>query len=104
MFDLHIVLLAGCFLAQSRNKCKITRLHFINDIVKGTPIVLDLSPEAWSRVARSRAVVDKIVAENRVVYGITTGFGNFANVVIPHDKVEEVRACNACVQRVRGSE
>ena len=50
-----------------------------------------LTDEAKDRVAEGRAVVDKIVAENRVVYGVTTGFGQFADVVIPKDKVEELQ-------------
>jgi histidine ammonia-lyase len=58
---------------------------------QGDDVTLDLSPEAWVNVRKARAVVDKIVSENRVVYGVTTGFGNFANVVIPPDKVEEVQ-------------
>jgi len=37
-------------------------------------------------VLRSRQTLDEIVAENRVVYGVTTGFGNFANVCIAQDK------------------
>jgi len=52
---------------------------------------LDLTDEAWKRVHAAREVVDKIVREKKVVYGITTGFGNFANVVIPMDKVEQLQ-------------
>ncbi|MEI6385112.1 MAG: histidine ammonia-lyase [Spirochaetota bacterium] len=43
---------------------------------------VEISPEAFVRVARSRAVVDRCVAENRVSYGITTGFGKFSDVFI----------------------
>ena len=35
-------------------------------------------------------MVDEIVRENRVVYGITTGFGKFARTVIGKDKLEYV--------------
>lgn len=48
---------------------------------------LSLSEDAWSAVRKSRAVVDTIVSEGRTVYGINTGFGNFSEVVIPHDKL-----------------
>ncbi|KAJ8050403.1 Histidine ammonia-lyase [Holothuria leucospilota] len=48
---------------------------------------IDISPQAWDRVAKSRAVVDKILREKRVVYGISTGFGSFATVVISPDKL-----------------
>ncbi len=41
-----------------------------------------LSPCARERVARSRAVVEQLVREGRVVYGITTGVGELAGVRI----------------------
>ena len=44
--------------------------------------VLSLTDASRSAIERARAVVDDWVAEHRVVYGITTGFGEFANVVI----------------------
>ena len=50
-----------------------------------------LSPEARAGVARARLVVDEAVAQGRVVYGITTGFGNFADVVIPGHKLRELQ-------------
>jgi histidine ammonia-lyase len=42
-------------------------------------------------VARSRRVVDEAVARKAVVYGVTTGFGNFADVVIPLDRLRELQ-------------
>ena len=50
-----------------------------------------LSPSAREAVTRSRRVVDDAVARGDVVYGITTGFGNFASVVIPGDKLAELQ-------------
>jgi histidine ammonia-lyase len=46
-----------------------------------------LAPRAATRVDAARAVIDRAVSEGRVVYGVTTGFGNFADVVIPKDKL-----------------
>lgn len=37
-------------------------------------------------MVRARRVVDEAVARGAVVYGVTTGFGNFADVMIPHDR------------------
>src|SRR5690606_25942084 len=48
--------------------------------------------DALVRVERARALVDRIVAEHRVVYGITTGFGALAEVVIPADRIRELQA------------
>jgi histidine ammonia-lyase len=41
-------------------------------------------------VSKARMMVDDIVKENRVVYGITTGFGKFARTVIEKDKLKYV--------------
>ena len=43
---------------------------------------VEISEEAIKRVEKSRGIVDKIVEEDRVVYGITTGFGKFSDVSI----------------------
>ena len=40
-----------------------------------------------SAALAARAVIDRAVTENRVVYGVTTGFGKFADVVIPREKL-----------------
>lgn len=50
-----------------------------------------LSEEAIKRVNESRALVDKLVDENKVVYGITTGFGKFSDVVITGDETRELQ-------------
>jgi histidine ammonia-lyase len=50
-----------------------------------------LAPAAREAVARARRVVDDAVARGEVVYGVTTGFGNFAEVVIPRDKLAELQ-------------
>eukprot|EP00928_Gymnodinium_smaydae_P092464 TRINITY_DN76347_c0_g1_i1.p1 TRINITY_DN76347_c0_g1~~TRINITY_DN76347_c0_g1_i1.p1 ORF type:complete len:596 (+),score=89.34 TRINITY_DN76347_c0_g1_i1:56-1843(+) len=52
---------------------------------------IDLSKEAWSRVAEGRKVVDAILAEGKVAYGINTGFGLFSEVVIGPDKLRELQ-------------
>ena len=41
-----------------------------------------LAPEARDAMERSRALAEKIAAEKRVAYGITTGFGDFATVAV----------------------
>lgn len=50
-----------------------------------------LAPVARAAIVRSRRVVDDAVAAGQVVYGVTTGFGNFADVVIPHDKLQALQ-------------
>ncbi len=55
-------------------------------ITAGEGVTLDEG--ALALVAENRAVVDRIVAEGSTVYGINTGFGQFATVVIPPDQLE----------------
>ncbi|HAZ21279.1 MAG TPA: histidine ammonia-lyase [Firmicutes bacterium] len=50
-----------------------------------------IADEAWAKVERARAFVEQIIAENRVVYGITTGFGKFSEVSISADATEELQ-------------
>lgn len=47
-----------------------------------------LSSAATPAMLASRAVVDKVVSNGETVYGITTGFGDLANVRIAPDEVD----------------
>ncbi|BAU26034.1 histidine ammonia-lyase [Aneurinibacillus soli] len=49
------------------------------------------SAESLARVDASRRAVEKIVAENRVAYGINTGFGKLSDVVIDQKDVESLQ-------------
>lgn len=46
---------------------------------------VELSADAKAAMERSRALAEKISAEKRVAYGITTGFGDFATVAVPEE-------------------
>ncbi|NP_001086064.1 histidine ammonia-lyase, gene 2 S homeolog [Xenopus laevis] len=52
---------------------------------------IKLTPQAENKVQQSRLLIDSIVQENKVVYGITTGFGRFARTVIPVGKLKELQ-------------
>ncbi|WP_257349303.1 histidine ammonia-lyase [Pseudalkalibacillus decolorationis] len=49
------------------------------------------SKESLARVKESRKAVDEIVATNKVVYGITTGFGKMSDVWIEPNQVEDLQ-------------
>jgi histidine ammonia-lyase len=49
------------------------------------------APDARARMDEARAYVDRIIADGRVVYGITTGFGKFSDVTIAGDDVLELQ-------------
>jgi histidine ammonia-lyase len=55
----------------------------------GRAVAVDAA--ALAAVARSRAVVDAAVAKGAVVYGVNTGFGNFADVVIARAQLGELQ-------------
>ena len=50
-----------------------------------------LSPDAREAVNRARAVVDEIVASNKVAYAITTGVGKLSDVRIAGDQIRELQ-------------
>jgi histidine ammonia-lyase len=52
---------------------------------------VDVDEAVWPAVNASRAIVDDLVARGEVAYGITTGFGEFADVSIDRDQVEELQ-------------
>jgi len=64
----------------------------VDDVVAvahGRPVALD--PAAVPAMRRSRAAVEQLVAEGRVVYGITTGFGRFKDRVVSADEVRQLQ-------------
>lgn len=50
-----------------------------------------LSAGARQRVERSRGVVEKIIAEGRIVYGVNTGFGRLSDVHIDVSELRELQ-------------
>lgn len=52
---------------------------------------VDFAPAALSRVQAARRLVEELVASKRPVYGITTGFGKFSDVIISPEETEELQ-------------
>jgi histidine ammonia-lyase len=52
---------------------------------------VEIDPANREIVKQSRAVVKKYVKEKKIVYGITTGFGHFADIVIPQKHNRELQ-------------
>jgi histidine ammonia-lyase len=50
-----------------------------------------ISTDARARVTAARAVVDDFAERETPTYGINTGFGNFAEVKIPHDSLSQLQ-------------
>jgi histidine ammonia-lyase len=66
-------------------------LEEIERVALGDPVEVRLSAGAREAMAASRAVVEQAVSDGRVVYGLTTGFGALAEVVIPRDRITELQ-------------
>lgn len=49
-------------------------------------VPVSLSAKARTRVSRARSMVDELVAARQPVYGVTTGFGKFSDVIISPDE------------------
>ncbi|MGG3562712.1 histidine ammonia-lyase [Neobacillus rhizosphaerae] len=49
------------------------------------------SEKSMDAVKKSREAVDRIVSESKVVYGITTGFGKFSDVLIDKNHVQDLQ-------------
>jgi histidine ammonia-lyase len=60
-------------------------------IVSAGGIEVRLADSAREAMQRSRALVEHFVEQGKVVYGVTTGFGVFSEVVIPPEKVRELQ-------------
>jgi histidine ammonia-lyase len=62
----------------------------IDAVARGAERVT-LSANARKRLADSRSVVEKIIAEGRTVYGVNTGFGRLSDVHIPSSELRELQ-------------
>jgi len=78
---------SSCFLLDGTN----LSLHSLHLVASGGLSTVGLTPEAWSRVEKGRSVVEEVVEKGKVVYGINTGFGNFADVVISSEKLHQLQ-------------
>jgi len=54
-------------------------------------VPVELAPHARDRMLRTRRVVERVVANNDVAYGVTTGFGKLSEVAIPPERLAELQ-------------
>lgn len=69
---------------------KSLTLDKIEYFLQENPSVV-LSSDAKKNVIKARKLIDKWVDEGKVIYGVTTGFGEFANVSIPKKDIEKLQ-------------
>jgi histidine ammonia-lyase len=64
----------------------------IDDVVAvARGATVDLDPAALPTIERSRRAVEQLVADGRIAYGITTGFGRFKDKFIPPEQVAQLQ-------------
>ncbi|WP_033398237.1 histidine ammonia-lyase [Fusobacterium russii] len=68
---------------------KITLDDLINVTRNGYKV--SISEEAYQRIDKARTLVDKYVEEGKVSYGITTGFGKFAEISISKEQTGQLQ-------------
>ena len=66
----------------------------IEDIVSGSTrkasVVLSAEPEFRAAIARGADFLDRLLAEDGIIYGVTTGYGDSCTVVVPAQLVDEL--------------
>ena len=65
-------------------------LEAVKDVAVSRRAIL-LAPDAREGVNRARAIVDEIVASNKVAYAITTGVGKLSDVRIAGEQIRELQ-------------
>ncbi len=65
-------------------------LEMLEGYLRDRPVVV-LSDEVIDNINKGRQVIKDIIARDSVVYGVTTGFGKFADVRIPREKARELQ-------------
>lgn len=53
--------------------------------------IVEIKPENIEKVNKARAIIEDIVENERVVYGVTTGFGSLCKVSIPKDDCSQLQ-------------
>lgn len=52
---------------------------------------IELSKASQQKVTKCRKYVEKIIEEDKTVYGLTTGFGKFSTIKIPPEQIDELQ-------------
>ncbi len=50
---------------------------------------VEVAPEAWERIKKCRAMCEEKIAAREVMYGVTTGIGEFSEVVLTAEQTEK---------------
>lgn len=65
-------------------------LDKIKIFIESNPVIA-LTKDSKLKITKARQLIDEWVENDKVIYGVTTGFGEFSNVKISKDKIEELQ-------------
>lgn len=68
--------------------------NLTNELAKNiidNSVQIELTPAAKKNINRSRKVIEDWIKNDEVIYGVTTGFGEFKDVKIPQKDVEQLQ-------------
>ena len=61
----------------------------VERVALGTPLLLEET--AWHRIQESHQRLTRYQSENRLIYGVTTGYGPLANTLVGNDHSEALQ-------------
>ncbi|MGL6131683.1 MAG: histidine ammonia-lyase, partial [Fusobacteriaceae bacterium] len=68
---------------------RLTLENFMN--VVRQRYFIEITDEAYAKIEKSRVYVEKLINDSKIVYGLTTGFGKFSDVVISKDETSDLQ-------------
>lgn len=68
---------------------KLTLEKFINVIRNRYSV--QIAEDAYGRIEKARVYVERLIDDSKVVYGLTTGFGKFSDIVISKDETSNLQ-------------
>jgi len=66
-------------------------LHIEDVVAVANGMTVALDRNALPKIERSRAAVERLIAEGVIAYGVTTGFGRLRDKIISPDKVKQLQ-------------
>lgn len=67
-------------------------IESLKDFLGNSESMVEITDDAYDKLKASRKIVENIIDEGKTVYGITTGFGLFCDVLISKEKTIDLQA------------
>ena len=65
-------------------------IHDVSSVARNRDKV-SVSKDAWQRIEKCRSVIQSKIDDHEVMYGVTTGIGEFSEVVLTPDQVKNFK-------------